>query len=450
MQEAPDSFPNCVVVPPPRSVDQQRSEAPTDITTVPRFVVDLDAPVATRWKDVVEEYRQEILFLRDSMRKEIAGMVGGAAMKLIDSFGSMASTLLSPFVKYSKEIKGFAKLVGIPVQEILVIQFMYEACSACTSIVIPGYGANGEPTHIRTMDWEMPELKALTIEVEFWKNGAPLFVTTTWPGYIGVLTGMRYGAFSSSVNFRLTGSSYLNNVKNALTYCWPIGFLLRAVLEDDSDYGTAVGHLACSQLISPVYFTCCGISKDQGCIITRGREKEENRWNISELGTAVQTNIDHWSNEDDEDILYSIQRRELARELCNVLQDVTKETMFGILSKFPILNDLTVSATWMCPSTNEFESRLPNGKRIGFKPSEDAAPFGGEIRVQCTSCSRRFNPNANVEKQCSHVGKWHDVFSDCGVSCGRIGVTNLGKCHWSCCFAVDKNSPCKKSSYHIH
>ena len=42
------------------------------------------------------------------------------------------------------------------------------------------------------MDWEMPELMPLTLEVEFRIKDKPVFVTSTWAGYIGVLTGMRY------------------------------------------------------------------------------------------------------------------------------------------------------------------------------------------------------------------------------------------------------------------
>lgn len=428
------------------TLSQQAARVDEGITGVPRFKVDLDEPASTRWTAVANEYKQELLSFRNDFREEIASIIGGIALKILDSVGSIAGPLLSLFVKYSDEIKGFAKLVNMPFKDIMMIQFMYEVCAACTSIVVPEYGENGEPTHIRTMDWELPELKALTIEVEFWKNGEPLFVTTTWPGYIGVFTGMRYNCFSSSVNFRCTGESYLNNLRNAVSYDWPIGFLLRAVLQEDGNYAQAVASLSGSNLIAPVYFTCCGTKPGEGCIITRNRSSELNRWEISEHGPAVQSNIDHWSNDENEDILYSIQRRELGREKCNNLGEVSKEKMFDILSEFPILNDLTVSATWMCPSTGEFETRLPNSV-YGFNPSPTAAPFGGDVRVNCGSCKRRFNPKKNVTGQCSHVGKWHDSFSSCGISCARVGL-NVGKCHWSCCYSVNRLSPCPKSPEH--
>ena len=37
----------------------------------------------------------------------------------------------------------------------------------------------------------MPELKKLTIEVDFINNGNVLYTATTWAGYVGVLTGNR-------------------------------------------------------------------------------------------------------------------------------------------------------------------------------------------------------------------------------------------------------------------
>ena len=430
------------------SLEEQSAQTPLGITGVPRFIVDLDESAETRWAPVVNQYQQELLGLRSKFRQDIAEMVGPAALKILDSLGASLSNFAYRFVKYGAEIKGIAKLSGLPLQEILVIQFMYEACAACTSIVSNGEGPDGQPCHIRTMDWEMPALKALTIEVEFYKDKKPLYICTTWPGYIGVLTGMKANAFSSSVNFRVTGDSYVTNLKNALGYCWPVGFLLRAVLEEESNYTTAVRYLANSELISPVYFTCCGLRPNEGCIVTRNRKNEENRFTLDGDISAVQTNIDHWSFEEYDDILYSIERREMAKEACLLMElPRTKEVMFNLLSQHPIWNDLTVSATWMCPWSGEYETRLPNAE-YGFEPSPYAATFGGAHRVNCKSCKRTFNPDLNIHKQCSHVGKWHDEWSHCGVGCARIGFSKIGRAHWSCCHNVNYDSPCRKSGLH--
>lgn len=118
---------------------------------------------------------------------------------------------------------------------------------------------------------------------------------------MGVLTGMKPNVFSSSVNFRVSGEGSLwTNVKKALTSAWPVGFLLRDTLEKEASFDAAVSRLASSTLIAPVYFTCAGTKKDEGALITRSVSTEHQRWTMREHGIIVQTNVDHYMNEDDE------------------------------------------------------------------------------------------------------------------------------------------------------
>lgn len=49
--------------------------------------------------------------------------------------------------------------------------------------------ARGGALHGRTMDWQMPYLRALTIELEWRRAGATVARATSWAGYIGLLTG---------------------------------------------------------------------------------------------------------------------------------------------------------------------------------------------------------------------------------------------------------------------
>merc|ERR1712137_58620 len=231
--------------------DFQKLAAPPGICTVPTYKVDLDLPAEERWSEVIANNLQEIHGARTLIKQELKDLLGPFVNGLIDLLGGTVGSIANQFVLLGKEVSGFAKATGLALVEVLILQFMYEAASCCTSIVING--PNGYPVHIRTMDWEFDFLKALTIEVQFFKGGKPLFTTTTWPGYLGVLTGMKPNAFSVSVNFRIKGDSYLVNAGKALTRSWPIGFLVRDVLETDSTYEQAVGHLSGSGLIAPVY-----------------------------------------------------------------------------------------------------------------------------------------------------------------------------------------------------
>lgn len=167
-------------------------------------------------------------------------------------------------VFYDKELAGISKALNgkISTGLLVAMQLIYEVSACCTSIIVPGKDQelSGAPLHIRTMDWGMDFLKPLTIEVDFMKNNKCVYTATTWAGYVGVLTGCRHKAWSASVNFRVTKEGTIwDNLKRALDRSWPIGFLLREALTRTSDFDEATRILAGTQIISPVYFTVCGV-----------------------------------------------------------------------------------------------------------------------------------------------------------------------------------------------
>lgn len=54
---------------------------------------------------------------------------------------------------------------------------------------------------------------------------------------------------------------------------------------------------------------------------------------MSEHGTIVQTNIDHWSSAQNEDILFSIQRRALSRQILNSLRQFNEDELWKVREK---------------------------------------------------------------------------------------------------------------------
>ena len=42
------------------------------------------------------------------------------------------------------------------------------------------------------------------------------------------------------------------------------------------------------------------------------------------------------------------------------------------------------------------------------------------------------------EQHCAHEGSWHAQTTQCSLKCAlRLGLSDLGKQHWSCCFETD-------------
>ncbi len=85
----------------------------------------------------------------------------------------------------------------MPIDAVLLLHLAYEARQYCTAGVLVD-AASGLPWLARTLDWELPLLRELTIDVIFTRGATPVFRATTFAGYSGVLTAMRPGASVST------------------------------------------------------------------------------------------------------------------------------------------------------------------------------------------------------------------------------------------------------------
>ena len=86
---------------------------------------------------------------------------------------------------------------------------------ACTSIV--AQDPNGHVFHGRNMDWNLPNnLRNLTVQADFVKNGTVVFTADVTTGYVGIVTGVSKYGFSLSINERERGGEPLVDSLNAL------------------------------------------------------------------------------------------------------------------------------------------------------------------------------------------------------------------------------------------
>ena len=495
---------------------------------IPRYKVDLDAKPSERWTEIVKDYKQHF--------KQIEGVITELIERELGKNGLIAKSIVNSMVAlltqcgvvyYNQELKAIAKQSGMPLGLLTIMQLIYEACAHCTSIVC--FDKEKKPIHIRTMDWEMEFLRALTIEVVFYKNNKPLCIATSWAGYVGILTGMRYNSFGISVNYRVTLDGFWTNVKKAAKSSWPIGFLVREILctEDTNNvkfnYNNARIQLQNSALISPVYFTLSGVNINEGCIITRNRDNdanfigleyrnpfqkigggdqkegkdnndnkdssnnnngndkkdnndnndddnEDNNDKAAKREYLVQCNMDHWSNNPFDDIMSSQLRRDVAyRTLKNLNYTVSHgkdSELWELMNQDPIWNSITVYGTLMSASQGYYETRLPiNDSKsqfgYGFQRTENNYKILGikgkkgdllesEMK-RCKNCFTRYFESLNAKGECSHSGEYHSTFDDCDkMKCAMgLGIMNIGKCHWSCCYELKVISKCPKSGKHV-
>ena len=135
------------------------------------------------------------------------------------------------------------------------------------------------PWLVRTLDWPFPGL-GRHVEVARMKGDAGEFYSTTWPGFVGVLTGMAPGRFAASINqapmWRRTRHPWmrpLDMMANAAT-TWPLRHMppdqmLRHVFETAPDFASARRLLETTPIARPVIYTLAGCKAGERCVIER-------------------------------------------------------------------------------------------------------------------------------------------------------------------------------------
>ena len=206
---------------------------------------------------------------------------------------------------------------------------------------------------LRTMDWDMPLLKKITIELQFIKNGKTLFIAPTWVGCVGVFTVHIPNKYSMAINYRRTKSigylAIIQNIYRTISMSWPISYLIRRVAELGSDYDIAVETLRKSSLVSPCYITMFN-PNGKSCVITRDVDESElyvMNDNSSDSKFIIQTNRDDNCKNNkisinSEDILYSKKRYEKASSIIKKCNWTSEEELFKELLIPPIVNEETV------------------------------------------------------------------------------------------------------------
>jgi hypothetical protein len=135
------------------------------------------------------------------------------------------------------------------------------------------------PWLVRTLDWPFPGL-GRHVEIARMAGRAGEYFSVTWPGFVGVLTGMAPGRFSASINqaplWRRTEHPWLRPFDMLANACatWPVRHmppdqLLRETFETCPDYASAKHHLETTPVARPVIYTLAGCAAGERCVIER-------------------------------------------------------------------------------------------------------------------------------------------------------------------------------------
>lgn len=196
-----------------------------------RLKVNLDLPPEERWS-FLSPYKNDI--------DELIGYYLNDLMD-VSFFEDTIELYKNSFVpaSYVKELESIAQISEFSVNQLLIANLYYDALKfvfGCTSFAVEG---NKAPFHARNLDWwsQNGALRTMTKVFDFVKDDKVLFSGIGWAGFIGILSGIKNGAYSVTLN-----AVSSNEPPNLAP---PITFLLRDVLEeeggDDEHYDATNG-----------------------------------------------------------------------------------------------------------------------------------------------------------------------------------------------------------------
>lgn len=345
---------------------------PTYLGNAPWYTVNLDQPPSERWKKLITDKKQPLTSMMQQI-KELVKFVFHSE-KLIDlvdtKLPAIVGSLPPPF---DEEIRGIADASGLPLGEVMLFNIFYEVFTVCTSVVAED--TSGKLFHARNLDfglflgwdvknnsWMITELlRPLVVNVNFQRNNKTVFLSTSFAGYVGMLTGMKPGILTLTMNERFSiDGGYIGVLEWILGIrhgAW-MSFLTRSVLENATSYEEAKTLLAKTVLLAPAYFILGGNQSGEACVITRSRQSCLDIWELDiQKGQwfVLETNYDHWKPP-----LPIDNRRALAMKCMNktAQKNISFATIYDMLSTKPVLNKLTTYTAMMSISESKYETYL--------------------------------------------------------------------------------------------
>lgn len=345
-----------------------------------RFTVDLDLAPEDRWATLAEDpsfanYGRDVTaYVEKFIPKRVFPLVTRLLSTLDGTF----------YPEYASEMKGIARALNVTVGDVVLVNLIYQlerigrSCEAgnttgpcppksagpglCTGVVAENE-EKGEIWEGRNLDWNLDAvLLQYVLRVDYQKGNETLFSAVQIVGEVGVLHGVRPGAWSGQMNARDEGGDVLENILNdLLTGAKCPTTVLRYALEHSADYKGAVSYLSSQRLVNPAFFIIAGTEHAEGAILTRNRRGLADRWslyqdpakdtkriNIQPGWFRLQTNFNHWEPPPTWDDRRTPGVKHV-EEFCN--GTVGQESVMKVMSAWPTKSHHTDITSVMCAKT---------------------------------------------------------------------------------------------------
>mmetsp|Transcript_7816 Transcript_7816/g.13173 ORF Transcript_7816/g.13173 Transcript_7816/m.13173 type:complete len:415 (+) Transcript_7816:41-1285(+) len=371
------SLSGCSAFPPPKTCQISDANPKPDYESMPKAIIDLDMPPADRWTALATEYKDAVNNMVNEFVEHLKNFPGNKWEEFLLYTETQQDMLLDRMPSsYGDEIRGIQVATGLPMSSLLAFNLGYEIMGFCTSVT--AQDSTGHMFHGRNLDfglflgfntsagpnenfqWTNTDLlRQTTVVTDFQRDGKVVYSSVSYVGYVGLLTGVRKGGVTVSVDTRFDDNydaflkAWLRDPNDTASL---LSQALRVQIENDatgSDFETYVSDLSATRLVAPAYAIIGGPNAGQGIVltITPNSTVPVDTWRITdsdgmpssasvdEKFYVLQTNYDHW----DEPPV--IDDRETAAYDCmdNVIgmDGVSKESIYDLLAAMPNRNRLT-------------------------------------------------------------------------------------------------------------
>ena len=235
---------------------------PVPWTAAPALRIDADLPPEQRFATI-----------EPPLLAAARELVAAISQHLPSSYPHLARLVaLRTGGRFTAEAKALAERVGVDWQRVLVANITYDLVLATLGCSTVALATPDGPVLARNMDW-MPEapLARASVRIDTFRNGRLLHSNASWPGGIGVVTGLSSKGFAVALN-----AVTHPDAPDRLGY--PVLLHLRRVLDDATGFDDALLRLQTVRLASPGLFTLVGRENRQRVVVERSPRAAALRW----------------------------------------------------------------------------------------------------------------------------------------------------------------------------
>jgi len=326
------AFPPPNYPPTPKTCQISDANPKPNWSSVPKAVINLDLAPKDRWTALATQFSPQINSMVNEFVDHLKKFPGNTWESFLRFMEVNQDMLLNRMPNgYGDEIRGIQKATGLKMSSLLAFNLGYEIMGACTSVV--AQDATGHTFHGRNLDfglflgsngtvgpnqnfqWTNTDLlRQITVLTDFTRGGQVLYSSISYIGYIGLLTGVRKGGVTVTVDTRFDNNfdkvlkAWLNDPSDTASL---LAQALRSQIEDDAvgtDFDTYWNKMAGTRLVGPAYAIIGGPKKGQGVVLTIQPNATEpvDSWLITDPDGmpssapqdqkyyVLQTNYDHW------------------------------------------------------------------------------------------------------------------------------------------------------------